>query len=191
MYMEITKNKFISIILLVILATAIITVTAQSSLTYFHKDPRMVANVYFYEENNGQATLIGESGNLITDIGENRTLFALVGSATTLTGIAVGNETAISQTDTGLTAEATNSGFGRVAANVSAVWANGGDSSKNFTASFDSTALIAVNSAILTWSTTASAQDAYAISFLTDGTQHQFPTSSRLTVIWSLTINCN
>lgn len=189
--MEIAKGKFVSAIAIAVILTAVITVAVQGALIYFHKDPRVVANVYFYEENNGVSRLIAESGNLITDLGENRTLLALNGTATTLCGIAVGNESSIDQTDTGLTTEATNSGFERVQCNYTAAWMNSGDYSINYTASFDASALIAVNSAILCWSTTPSAQDAYAISFLTDGTQHQFPTSSRLTVIWCLTINAN
>jgi hypothetical protein len=188
---EISNRKFAVALLLTLLVSVTVTYAVQSALMYFHKDPRVIANVYFYEENNGQSVLIAQTGNLITDLGENRTLDALIGTATTLTGIAVGNESAIDQTDKGLTTEATTSGFGRVAANVSAAWMNGGDYSKNFTASFDASALIAVNSAILCWSTTPSAQDAYAISFLTDGTAHQFPSASRLTVIWAITVNGN
>jgi len=189
--MEITRNKFISTVLLAVLVTAAVTVCIQSALIYFHKDPRVVANVYFYEGTGADAVLIGESGNLITNLGENRTLLALNGTATQLQAIAVGNESSIDQTDTGLTTEATTSGFGRVACNVTAAWMNSGDYSLNYTASFDATATIAVNSAILCWSTTPSAQDAYAISFLTDGTQHQFPSGSRLTVVWAITSNCN
>ena len=189
--MEITRNKFISTVLLAVLATAVVTFCVQSALIYFHKDPRVVANVYFYEGTGANAVLIGESGNLITDLGENRTLLALNGTATQLGWIAVGNISSIGQTLTKCDVEATSSGFGRVAANVSAAWMNSGDYSLNYTASFDATSLISVNSAALHWSATANAADAYALSYLTDGTQHQFPAGSRLTVVWSLTINAN
>ena len=161
--MEISKHKFISAILLTVLITSVIAVAAQSALIYFHKDPRVVANVYFYEENNGISRLIAESGNLITDLGENRTLLALNGTATSILWIAVGNETAVAKTDSGLTTEATTVGFGRVACNVSAAWMNSDDYSLNYTASFDASALISVNSAILCWSATPSENNTITI----------------------------
>jgi len=192
------KTVFFATLLMIsiiaLYSSAIVMILSQNG-GHVHKSPQVIANVYFYEGVGAEMKLIGESGNLITDLGENRTLLALNGTATQLCGIAVGNETDIAQTDTGLTTEATTSGFGRVQCNYTAAWMSSGDYSINYTASFDAiTATISVNSAILCWSTTPSAQDAYAISFLTDGTQHQFPVStpaSRLTCVWVLTVNAN
>jgi hypothetical protein len=182
--------KYTTVISIVALL-ALCSFIAFSPTGYIHKSPQANANVYFYETTDSGSNLIGESGNLITDIGEARLMAAMNGTSTTLGWIAVGNETAVAQTDAGLTTEATTVGFGRVACNASAQWQNSADYSQNFTASFDSTALIAVNSAILCWSATPSAADAFAMSFITDGTAHQFPTGSRLTVVWAITMNAN
>ena len=181
------------LLLVSVLCTALLTYAVlQAPSLFVHRDPAVTANVYVYETIDGQQNLIGSAeGNIITDFGEARALNALVGTATDITGIAVGTEASIDQTDTGLTTEETTNGFERVACNVSTVWDNGGDSAINFTASFDATAQVTVNSAILTLSTVGATADAMAISFLTDGSDHQFPTSSRLTVVWVLTLNAN
>ena len=162
---------------------------------YVHRDPQVTANVYFYEGSGADAKLLAETGNLITDLGENVTLFGLNAANQTLVAISTGNASAITQTLTKLDTEATTSGFDRVIANVSAYWFNSGDISINYTAAFDASATISVNSVGLHWSATDdSNNNMYAASFITDGTQHQFPLStpaSRLTVVWVLTINAN
>lgn len=161
---------------------------------YVHHDPAVTANVAFYEGTGADARLVATSGNLITDFGENRTLYSLLNTLTSITGMAVGNITSVDASDTGLDTEATTAGFTRVACNVSSVWSNGGDSAVNFTASWDASAAIAVNGVALCLGTSASAADAVALSFITDGTMHQFPLStpaSRLTAVWTLTCNAN
>lgn len=177
--------------------TAVLAFSLGIAVPYIrvHRDPQITANVYFYEGSGADAKLIAETGNLITDLGENATLFGLNAANQTLVAISTGNASSILQTLTKLDTEATNSGFDRVAANVSAYWFNSGDISVNYTAAFDASATISVNSVGLHWSVTDdSDNNMYAASFITDGTQHQFPLStpaSRLTVVWVLTINAN
>lgn len=188
------KPTFKQSLAAVIIAVLAFSVGLATKNYYVHKDPTITSNVYFYEGSGADAKLIGESGNLITDFGELTILGALVGNSTSITGIAFGNSTTIDQTDTGLDAEATNNGFDRGACVVSAVWANSGDSARNFTITFTASATMSGNAVALTLSTTSETVDAVAVAFITDGTQHQFPLSdpaSTLTVKWSLTINAN
>lgn len=188
------KPTFKQIAVVALIASLAFSFGLVATNVRLHQTPQVTANVYFYEGSGADAKLIAESGNLITDFGEETMLEALVGNATDITGIAAGNSSTIDQTDTGLDTEATDSGFDRVACNVSALWSNSGDSARNFTASFDATVTISVNSVILTLSTVSETADAMATSFITDGTQHQFPLStpaSRLTVVWVLTVNAN
>lgn len=187
-----TFKQFAVAILIAALAFSLGIAAANLKL---HSDPQVTANVYFYEGTGADARLIAESGNLITDIGENVTLFSLNGAAQTLVAISTGNASSITAGLTKLTTEATNSGFDRVACNVSAYWFNNGDIAINYTASFDANTTISVNSVGLHWSATDNSDgNMYAASFITDGTQHQFPLSdpaSKLTVKWVLTINAN
>jgi hypothetical protein len=192
-------DRKITLCYIVLLACALfmsymVGVVTQKGL--FHRNPAVSANVYFYEGAGASAHLIAESGNLITDLGENVSLFGLMNDANyELVAISTGNASSITADLTILDTEATDSGFDRVACNVSAYWLNSNDISVNFTASFDASAQISVNSVGLHWDITDNLDETmYAASFITDGTQHQFPLStpaSRLTVVWVLTFNAN
>jgi len=190
--MKISKKQFAIGAIIAILAFSL---GIASTTIRLHQTPQLTANVYFYEGTGADAQLIAQSGNLITDIGENVTLFSLNAANQTLVAISTGNASSITAGLTKLDTEATNSGFDRVLCNVSAYWFNSGDIAVNYTASFDATTTISVNSVGLHWSVTDdSDNNMYAASFITDGTQHQFPLStpaSRLTCVWVLTMNAN
>jgi hypothetical protein len=185
-----TSAIWVTTLVIAVLCSAFVTYKLTPFLQ--HKDPKLVANVYFYEGTGAGAKLISKSGNLITDIGENVTLFSLNAANQTLVAISTGNASSITADLTQLDTEATTLGFDRVAANVSAYWFNSGDIAINYTALFRATDTISVNSVGLHWSVTDdSDNNMYAASFITDGTDHQFPVDGELTAVWVITANAN
>ena len=185
---ETNKKTIASFILITVLAFSLgLTINTLNS-----KTRKITADLYLYDGSGAGAQLIAQKQNLITDLGENATLFSLNDANQTLLAISTGNETAIDQTDTQLTSEATTDGFDRVAANVSAYWFNSGDIAINYTALFRATDTISVNAVGLHWSVTDdSDNNMYAASHITDGTQHQFPSAGELTAVWVITVNAN
>jgi hypothetical protein len=156
-----------------------------------HTDPKISVNVQF-EMGGAGSTLVSHSGNLITDLGENISLFSLNGANQTLLAISVGNASSITADMTMLDTEATTDGFERVACNMSSYWFNGGDIARNYTACFVATAIICVNAVCLHWSVTGNSDNnAYALAWITDGTYHQFPVASWLNTTWVITFNAN
>lgn len=171
--------------LMVVLASVVV----QSALTIYHVDPRVTANVYFTETYQGKSEMLA-SGNLITTIGENQSLYAHISNLMNLTAISVGNSTpgaALTQ----LNSEAAENGFARQTVAQSAVWQNGGHDAINFTSTFTAvTAMETLNSAGLQWSdVSGSDNNLFAVAYLTDGTAQQFPVGSTCTVTWVLTFN--
>lgn len=162
---------------------------------YVHRDPSVQANVYFYEGTGVNQQLVAESGNLITDIGENFARDVLgfnnVTDHNATISVSTGNASSITAALTKLDTEATSDGFERVDGNVTA-WVNSGDYAFNVTAAFDASGTITVDSVGLHWSNVSdSDNNMFAASFITDGTDHQFPAASRLTVVWVITVNAN
>lgn len=151
-----------------------------------HRPPKPQVNLYiFVETPEGESLLF--SGNLITDIGENRTAFSLRGVQTTVKWISLGNASSIDASKTKLDSE-----YMRVEGTVSDVYIRNGDYAWNVTKKITFTETVKINACGLHWSGTANSDgNLYALAYLTDGSYQEFHPNWNATIIWILTFDCN
>lgn len=158
----------------------------------FHKDPQVRANVYVvFETVSGQH--IGQSGNLITDIGEryarNTVGFSNVTGNNATDWIAVGNSTIV-VTNTKLDTEATTDNATRGLAQE-ATWMNGTDYAYNKTFKFMFNGDITLNSTSLQWSGVSNSDNnCFAMAALPGGEQ-AFASGDNATITWVITWDGN
>jgi len=159
--------------------------------------PKFEAGVYMvFQMHNG--TYEYYVPDLITTIGEQYDAELILGNASVIdggTGLTNLNATCFSYGNatiavglTQLTQEATNSGFGRGAANSTAQWLNGGHYATNFTRTVTCTAAITLNAVGIQWSLAPSTDlNLYAAFALPQSTT--FEVSDNLTTTWIRTAN--
>jgi hypothetical protein len=173
-------------------------------VVWSHKDPHVQANLYvhiaeaewvngIYE---GCHTYDYAHENLGTTLGEQYfrdvLLLGNVSDYNITSVIAVGNAT-VAASLTKLTTEATTNGFGRDNATIVA-WMNGTHHAVNYTLTLTCVGLgegeyMLVNATALCYSLVVSAEDAVFMSYLTDGTNHQFTNTSNMTLTWVITFD--
>jgi hypothetical protein len=139
------------------------------------------ANVYFTVESaNGVSDWF--TGNVITDIGENATLYGVSGVAFDVKYISIGNATA-SQTLTQLTQE-----YARSVADSVTYWVYSGDYAKNVTKKFTFSETVTLNAAGLHWASSGNG-NMYAVANFPS--QQTFQANWNLTITWMLVFNAN
>lgn len=188
--MDISKRKFATSILITALCAALLSYALAVQLQprmIEHEDPKGRVNLFLcYERFSGKSWV--ESGNVITDWGENHTcaMNLLNKSATDygLYWISAGNSSAVAA-ETQLDSQYGSRGL----ATISALWFNGGDASRNCTYQFQFTATVNINATGSHWKSTGD-HNLYAVAALTGGDQ-TFNNGENLTVRWVYTYNCN
>jgi len=170
----------------------------QASFITVHRSPKLVCNV-FVSITTPEDTVTGESGNLVTNIGEtairNLLGFDNISSYAPFKYLSLGNATP-AVTLTKLTTEATTNGLARATGTVVS-WNNGTDSAFNVTYTWTVTGLgsgvyIAVQTAGCHWNDTGNSDsNMAACAYLTDGAQHQLTDGSTVTVTWCWTVDAN
>jgi hypothetical protein len=139
--------------------------------------------------------LISESGNLITDLGEDwiRDWVGLAGAGNTTARsaamyISLSNDASPSASWTKLPNEVAANGFTRAVGDV-AEWDNSGDAAFNVTKTFTATGTQQLQCAGLNYLVTAeSDNNLFAAAAFTQTT---FNADDTLTITWSITINAN
>ena len=189
-------NKlYASVLVLVALASFSMGYAVQTGV-FEHGHGKAVANLYiFTEQANADGTVYRGAlliGNSLTAIGEQYAESWLGGCGSLNTTarnatqwISWGNSS-IATSKTKLDTEATNAGFGRALATVSAAWQNGGHYARNFTITITATATINLNACGLHWSGTASSDsNLYALAALPQATT--FNLNDNATALWIIT----
>lgn len=155
--MEISKNKFIAILLVAIIVSSSAALYTKESV-YGHKDPSAKANVYIFAEKSTGTELLS-NGNQIQDIGDVfvTSLVGLAGTANTTSRnatqwISLSNSALPAKSATQLTSEIDANGFSRALGTVSAIWLNGADYAFNVTKTFTATGTQQLQVAGLQWS---------------------------------------
>lgn len=180
---EITQKK----ILAAFLVFLVLAFVAGYSLNvqFVHKNPSVSYNVYVLKD----GVQIAESGNLITNIGEN-----FIGNCTL--GLENNGTWAISLSNVGspaaawteLDTEVAANGFTRAAGAV-VIWVNSGDYAFNVTKTFTASGTQQLQTAGLNWDSTAESNNNLlaAATF----TQTTFNSGDTLTITWVITIDAN
>jgi hypothetical protein len=154
---------------------------ADDLLISGHKIPKVTGNVYVTIESPMGVYDVLE-GNVITDIGENATMYGVCNVAVDVKYIAIGNST-IDQTKTKLDTEYTRS-----VADNRVFWTSNGDYAFNITKKFTFTETVTLNAAAAHWSATANANDCYALATITQTT---FQANWNLTITWVFIYDAN
>jgi len=177
------KGKFALTLLLCCLVAFAAGYFADDLLISGHKIPKVTGNVYVTIES-PMGVYDALEGNVITDIGENATMYGVCNAAVNVNYIAIGNST-IAQTKTKLDTEYT-----RATADSRVFWTSNGDSAFNITKKFTFTENVTLNAAAAHWSGTANANDCYALAAITQ-TQTTFQSGWNLTITWVFIYDAN
>lgn len=181
----------LSAIILIICITSFSFATGyyySQSTILAHKNPTVKANVFFVYERMGADAEVAE-GNVITNIGENVTLEAIVyGWSGNLTKLAVGNVTGTLQTKTVLDTvynDPTDPEYPE--GTLSDLWMNSGDISINVTYQWTFEETVNLDAAA---SYLGNTTYAFAMANFGGGAQ-TFNNNENLTVRWSYTFDAN
>jgi hypothetical protein len=177
----ISKRNFALILALTCLVAFAAGYFADDLLISGHKIPKVTGNVYVTIESPMGVSGFVE-GNVITDIGENATMYGVCNVAVNVNYIAIGNST-IAQTNTKLDTE-----YSRSVADSRVFWISNGDSAFNITKKFTFTETVTLNAAAAHWSGTANANDCYALAAITQTT---FQSNWNLTITWVFIYDAN
>lgn len=164
---------------------------APAQLTTGHRDPSVSYNVYVFKD----GVQVAESGNTITDIGEDWICdwIGLAGADNTTARsaaqyISLSNDGSASAAWTVLPGEVNANGFTRAVGTVTP-WVNGGDSAFNVTKTFTASDTQQLQTAGLNWDDVAESDN--NLFAAADFTQTTFSSGDTLTITWVITVNAN
>lgn len=194
-------NRNMKILLICLLVSWIITGTfIANEFVPIMKSPRLIANVYLIAERAGMedsvsthAMFILSTHNIITDHGEHimRDVWGFNNITTwnATKWISLGNNSAVSQTDTKLDAELTASNGTRLLAPTITGLVIGGDYAVNFTAKFCFTGFCRFNATGIHHNPTSNSD----FNMVADAilTTYSWGNKDNATVIWSFIFNAN
>ena len=183
--MEISRKRFVAVVLMVAVASALGTyvVMDYSWTQSLHHNPTLKANVFIiFETASGKDEFA--TGNVITNIGENytRCAFSRGGTWSKVEYISIGNATA-SASLTQLTTE-----YDRKQGTI-AEWVNNGDYAFNVTYKWTFSSTVTLNCAGAHWGSSGDG-NLYAVANFPSGAQ-TFNSGDNCTVKWVFTYDAN